>query len=293
MRREERPLVLGALAVGALVQTAWAIAQVVKGAPLGITFLFENPRPLVVLGDAIVPRGSMPTTTLLPTLALVVGGLVAMHAVASSRPMAWATALAGIVVPIGLTYSRGALVAVLAIVASLAPRAWSGSLARRLVIAALVGGVGVPAVLTASGWLARAEQFSEERPDSGRGILLLQGLTVFAMEPLTGVGPGRYVDTLRTLSDDVTIQRRLTATHFVPLLVAAEEGVLGGATVLVLLGALGLRALRDRDDAALALYFAYVTFWLLEYLPYALPQGLLFTGLWLGALDAAHDDRAA
>jgi cell division protein FtsW (lipid II flippase) len=235
----------------------------------------------------------MPTTTLLPTLALVVGGLVAMRALSSARPLGWAIALAGIVVPVGLTYLRGALAAVFAIVASLAPRAWSGSLARRLVIAALVGGVGVPAVLTASGWFARAEQFSEERPDSGRGILLLQGFTVFAMEPLTGVGPGRYVDTLRTLSDDVTIQRRLTATHFVPLLVAAEEGVLGGATVLVLLGALGLRALRDRDDAALALYFAYVTFWLLEYLPYALPQGLLFTGLWLGALDAAHDDRAA
>jgi hypothetical protein len=208
------------------------------------------------------------------------------------RPLAWAGVVAALVVPVGLTYSRGALAGVIVAIGALAPRA-RRDVARRIAIASLAVGIGVPGLLTWSGWVARGEQFGEERADSGRGILLLQGLAVFAMEPLVGVGPGRYMAAVRTLTDDPAIKTRLLPTHDVPLLAAAESGVLAGAIVVVLLGALLVRAIRDRDDAALALYVVLLPFWLLDPLPYSLPQGIVLTGLWLGALDVAHRDPSA
>jgi len=292
LRRGERGFVVGALAVAALTQSAWAVAQVARGGPLGAWWLFESQKPLQHAGDAWLPKGTMQTPYLLTALALVGGMLVTRRIVGDRRARAWSAALCAISVPVGITYSRAALGVVIAAVGVLAPRAHTDA-RRRLAIAALVVGVGVPGLLTLSGWTARGEQFGEERADSGRGILLLQGVTVFAMEPLTGVGPGRYMATVRTLTDDEAIRKKMLPTHAVPLLVAAESGVVAGAAVLVLVGALGLRAVRDRDDVALALYLALLPFWLLDVLPYTLPQGLLLTGLWLGALDAAHAERAA
>lgn len=291
-RRHERGLVVGALAVAALTQSVWSVAQVAHGAPLGAAFLFESQKPLPRIGDVWLPKGTMQTPYLLTALALVGGLLVARRTIVERRPLAWAATLCAVVVPVGITYSRAGLAAAVAAIGSLTPGARS-DVRRRLAIAALVVGIGVPGLLTASGWTARGEQFGEERSDSGRGILLLQGLAVFSLDPLTGVGPGRYLATVRTLTDDEGIRRKLLPTHAVPLLVAAESGAFAGAAVLVLLGALGLRAIRGRDDAAIALYLVLLPFWLLDVLPYTLPQGVILTGLWLGALDASHADRAA
>lgn len=286
----ERSLVIGALGLAALTQSAWAVAQVVHGAPLGAWWLFEDPEGLQKAGGAWLPRGTMQTAYLLPTLALVASLVAARHAV-RSRAIAWCAAIAALVVPVGLTYSRTALAALMAGLAALAPRA-RADLARRIVIAALVAGFVVPAALTSSGWLARGAQFGEERPDSGRGVLLLQGVVLLSMEPLTGVGPGRYLTAARTLTDDPGVQQVMRVTHMVPLIAAAESGVVAGAIVLVLLGALLVRALRDRDDTAVALYLVLLPFWIVDHSPYSLPQGLLITGVWLGALDAAHRDVA-
>jgi hypothetical protein len=123
--------------------------------------------------------------------------------------------------------------------------------------------------------------------------MLLQGITVLAMDPLAGVGPGQYMAAVRTLTDDPVIRAKLLPTHAVPLLVAAESGVLAGAVVVLLLMALALRAYRDHDDVALALYLVLLPFWLLDVLPYTLPQGIILTGFWLGGLDAAHAESAA
>ncbi len=288
--RRERTLVLGALAVATLTQTAWSVAQVLTGGPLGASWLFESQKPLARAGDAWVPKGTMQTPYLLTALALVSSLLLTRHAL-RARTVSWAFAIIALVIPVGLTYSRGALAGLVAAIAVLAPRAHT-DLARRIVVVALAAGVAVPGALTWSGWLARGEQFGEERADSGRGILMLQGLAVFAMEPLMGVGPGRYMAAVRSLTDDPGTRARLLPTHDVPLLVAAESGVVAGAAVIVLLGALVLRALRDRDDAAIALYLVMLPFWLLDPLPYALPQGTVLTGLWLGALDSAHRQPA-
>lgn len=290
--QRERTVIVTTLAVGALTQTAWAIAQVWSGGPLGADFLFESQKPLALAGDALVAKGTMQTPYLLAALALASGLLVARRLSASSRPLVWAALLAAVVVPVGLTYSRGALAGVGGAIAALLPRASTGA-ARRLIIAAILVGIGVPSALTLSGWSARGEQLGEERADSGRGILLLQGLAVLAMDPLAGVGPGRYLSAARTLSDDPGVRSKLLPTHNVPLLVAAENGVLAGAVTVVLLAALVARASRDRDDLALALYLAMLPFWLLDPLPYSLPQGLVLTGLWLGGLDAAHAEVSA
>jgi len=98
---------------------------------------------------------------------------------------------------------------------------------------------------------------------------------------------------VRSFTDDEALRRRLLPTHAVPLLVAAESGAAAGAAVVVLLGALGLRVLRDRDDVAFGLYIALLPFWLLDVLPYTLPQGVILTGLWLGTLDVMHRERAS
>jgi hypothetical protein len=285
----ERAAVIGALAIGAVVQTVWAVAQVMRGAPLGAWWLFESQKPLPKAGDAWIPKGTMQTPYLLATLALVSTMLAAARVVRAAAGLPWLALLVGSVIPVGITYSRAALGAVALATAALLPRARS-DVPRRLVTAAIVVGVGVPALLTASGWLARGEQFGEERPDSSRGILLLQGLVVFSMDPLIGVGPGQYMARVRTLTDDEGIRRMLGPTHDVPLLVAAESGVVAGAAIVVLLAALGLRVLRDRDDVAFGLYIVLLPFWLLDVVPYTLPQGVILTGLWLGALDVLHRD---
>ncbi len=287
----ERAAVIGALAIGAVVQTLWAVAQVMRGAPLGAWWLFESQKPLPKAGDAWIPKGTMQTPYLLATLALVSTMLAAARVVRAAAGLPWTLLLVGSVIPVGVTYSRAALGAVALAIAALLPRARS-DVPRRLVIAALVVGVGVPALLTASGWLARGEQFGEERPDSSRGILLLQGLVVFSMDPLIGVGPGRYMASVRTLTSDESIKRVLGPTHDVPLLVAAESGVVAGAAIVVLLAALGLRVLRDRDDVAFGLYIVLLPFWLLDVVPYTLPQGVILSGLWLGALDVLHRERS-
>jgi hypothetical protein len=292
LESRERSVVVGALVITALFQTAWAVAQIANGGPLGAWWLFESQKPLARVGDTFLPKGTLQTPYLLAALSLVSAFLLARRAVNATRLLPWVATIAAALVPVGLTYSRGALAGVVAAVAVLAPRARHDT-ARQLVIAAVLVGVGVPALLTSSAWLARGEQFSEDRPDSGRGIMLLQGITVLAMDPLAGVGPGRYMASVRTLTDDPAVRARLLPTHAVPLLVAAESGVLAGAVVVLLLVALALRAYRDRDDLALALYLVLLPFWLLDPLPYTLPQGIILSGFWLGGLDAAHGEHAA
>jgi len=231
----------------------------------------------------------MQTPYLLTTLALISAMLVAARYLRERAGMLWIPALVAAAVPVGITYSRAALGAVGVMIAGLAPGARS-DVRRRVVLGALVLGIGVPALLTASGWAARFAQFGEDQADSGRGIILLQGLVVFSMDPLVGVGPGQYMARVRRLTSDETILRELGPTHDVPLLVAAESGVFAGAAVLVLLAALGVRVLRDRDDVAFGLYVVLLPFWLLDVVPYTLPQGVILTGLWLGALDVLHRD---
>ena len=301
----ERRVVVGALAAGALAQSAWAAAQVLNEGPLGAWWLFESQKPLARSGDALIPKGTMQTPYLLAALAMLSSLLLVrqgvtpqgvtrqgVHGGVGARAIAWCAAIAALVVPVGITYSRAALAGLAAAAVALVPRARTDPL-RRAAILALAIGVAVPAALTASGWLTRGEQLGEVRPDSGRGILLLQGLRVFATEPLTGVGPGRYMAGVRALADDPAVRVGLLPTHSVPLLVAAESGVLAGAAVLVLLGALLVRAARDRDDVAIATCAVLLPFWLLDALPYSLPQGVILSGLWLGALDAAHGDVPA
>jgi len=288
----ERAMVVGALAVAAIAETIWAVAQVLSGGPLGAYWLFESQKPLPKAGDAWIPKGTMQTPYLLTTLGLVSALLAAARVVRERARAPWIAAVAACAIPVGITFSRAAIAALVAAAAVLVPRARADA-RRRLVIVALLLGAGVPALINISGWTARGEQFGEERSDSGRGILLLQGLTVFANDPLTGVGPGRYMAAVRSFTDDEALRARLLPTHAVPLLVAAESGAAAGAAVVVLLGALGLRVLRDRDDVAFGLYIALLPFWLLDVLPYTLPQGVILTGLWLGTLDVMHRERAS
>ncbi len=69
-----------------------------------------------------------------------------------------------------------------------------------------------------------------------------------------------------------------------PLLLLVEGGVLVLPALLVIGGALATRTWRA-GIAGLSITLAVLPFLLLDHLNWSYPQGLLLTGMWLGALD--------
>ena len=72
--------------------------------------------------------------------------------------------------------------------------------------------------------------------------------------------------------------------HVVPLLVAAEFGILVGLAFLFWLVALGLRSLRTSIHS-IAIFGAAFSYLLLDNLHYVYPMGVAMFGVWLATLD--------
>ena len=71
---------------------------------------------------------------------------------------------------------------------------------------------------------------------SGRADLIAGGVRLFAEEPLLGHGSGAFSRAYRR-AEDVSAERATTASHTIPLTVAAEQGAVGLAAYLALLAA--------------------------------------------------------
>lgn len=290
----ERRLILGALVAATLMQLALGVLQLARGAPLGLAPLGEFSDPLVARHGTFAPRGTMAHPYVLTGMALITAALVVSRTVRASRPLPWIATLALTVVPVGLTFSRAAAAGLAAGIAVLAPAALARRGVHAVVIAAIFLGAGVPAILLLDGWTARVDQtlFTEGPVTAAdRRSVILLGIETVMAEPLTGVGPRRYLSALaeRTGQRDATSDLR---PHSVPLLVAAEAGAAAGVAMVILLGVVGWRALRAGPTPAF-LFLVFVPYLAVDQFPYTDPQGLALLGVWLGYLDAAHREAAA
>jgi hypothetical protein len=284
--RFTRPLVVIVCAV-AIGQTLLALAQIATGGPLGLTLLGETPDPLYARGTALAPRGTMTREYSLLLLGLVAGALACGQAVVDRRKWLWSAVAAICAIPLGVTYSRDAVVGV-----ALGAVGWLIHPIGRLrpsaiALAAFVAAGALGGAVEWQGWADRVDQVVVDRPGDAatdRRALARQAVALIADHPLTGVGTGRY--------EVVVIGREAAGSavgpdwtpHDVPLWVAAETGLPAAAVVTGLLVVLGLRAWRA-GPAARLLFFAIIPFWIFDDLVLTHDQGIVLTGIWLGMID--------
>jgi len=137
------------------------------------------------------------------------------------------------------------------------------------------------AVVLHTGWQERASQ-TLSNLDSGRLELMGQAVLVIREHPVFGVGPGQYGPALTDLPPEVIDH---VMVHAVPLLVAAEFGIVAGIAFLSWLIVNGVRSLRVSIHS-IALFCAVVPYLFLDSLHYVLPMGVTMFGIWLAALDS-------
>ena len=293
--RSRRSLAAVICAVGGL-ESALSVAQVAFGRVIGLSHpkvsqLVEVSFNLFRFGSRLAPYGTFPHPYVLAAFSAVVSMVAATMALDRNepRPAAWALAGAIGAVPLGLTFSRTALLGL--VLAGLC-LVWGVVRAldrRRLgaVIAMLAIGAGVPAASSLGGWQQRAAlTVSTTDRTEGRTTKAKQALTLLSDNPLTGVGPGRYVFALeRRYRLTVAQQSDDQAVHNLPLLAGAEGGVLALLAMTAALVWLGWRALRS-GPLALAVYTSFLPFCLLDQLAYESVQGVVICAVWLGLVDA-------
>jgi len=289
--RVERRVVLGAFALLAGMQCGFALAQRATGHNLGLGSLGEFPSPFYAFGGVKAPQGTMVHPYLLAGLAVLAGGVLAWMYV-SDRHRVWVIAAAVAVAPVAFTYSRAAAVSCAVLLGGVAVSALvAHELRRWLALAALAAGVGIPLVFSTAGWTQRAHDTAGRSVDTGRGHLIHQSLHLLGEYPLLGVGPGRYVIVLRAEHTDPRPSGGvLKPVHNVPLLAAAEGGVVAGALTLLLYAVLGWRAWRT-GPLAFTVFALYVPITMLDHFAYSFPQGLAMTAVWIGVLDLAATQR--
>lgn len=279
------PVFFAVVAVG-LEQSLLATGQAATGRPLGLSVLGLGELSSISLplsGGETSARGTMFYPYMLAGLAVLLCTLALTRTLLLRRGQRFfwmATAL--ISVPIGLTYSRMSVLTILALICVVVV---SGRQRRSLIcFSAVLLGVLLPALATAGGWIARGQQ-TVDAPDaegvtSGRLILMRQAWQLIESAPLLGVGPGNYVNEVSKFNPTVDF---VLPVHNVPLLVAAEGGVVAGLLCVALIFSLGVTAVRS-GVAAMALFAALLPFLMLDVIPYRTPQGIVMFGLWIGAI---------
>ena len=198
-----------------------------------------------------------------------------------------------------LTLSQSSFAALLAGLAVLAGLRWNP---RRATIGA--GGLVVAAVvvvLAAPGLTGLDLSSAEKANDStsGRYGLIEGGVELAADEPLFGWGSGGFAREYRR-QEDASSERAASASHTIPVTVAAEQGLVGLAVYLALLAAALTRLLRGASHslarAVVAAAFCALlvhTFAYAAFLEDPLSWALLAVGTALWRRERAPDDAAA
>jgi O-antigen ligase len=158
-----------------------------------------------------------------------------------------------------LTFSQTSFAALLAGLAVLGALRWSTRAAlgvtAAMITASLLFVLAAPGVLRLE--LGSAESLN--RATTGRVDLIRGGVGMFADRPLTGHGSGAFAAEFRA-REETSRQRAASASHTIPITVAAEQGLGGLAVYLALLWA-AFRALfrharHSAPRAAVAAAFA-------------------------------------
>jgi O-antigen ligase len=207
----------------------------------------------------------------------IYGRFLVMVMLAVSAAMLWASERRAVLAAGGmlallwagllLTFSQSSFTALLVGLAVLAALRWGA----RPVLAVAVAAVVAAALFVVLGQgLLRVELGSArsvDRATSGRFDLMRGGVALWAERPIFGHGSGSFSERF-TDREDASSQTAVAASHTIPITVAAEQGLVGFAGYLAVLGAAagllgaGLGDLRRRAPpelvarAALAACFA-------------------------------------
>lgn len=232
--------------------------------------------------------------------------VVAMLAVAATMlstaraRVVWvgAAVLAALWAGLVLTLSQSSLGALLVGLATLAVLRWG---AKRVLLPA----AGV-AALAAAAVLATPHTFGVNLHDlngssSGRSQLVSGGGALFAARPLTGYGSGSFIVEYRRHEGRRIATDSATASHTIPITVAAEQGAIGLIAYAGLLAAAFMRLLGRGAGRSVARSFAAAAFLALVFhtLVYAafledpLTWALLGIGTALAAVAAPRPSPAA
>jgi O-antigen ligase len=287
-----------ALLVGVGLQVCLGIGQVVRQGPLEVPG--ELALPLHQAGAAVLTVGGRNWLrpyglTFHPN---VLGGYLAVGLLVSlplldrrwARPLWW---LLG--VGLLLTFSRSAWLATALVLPPVAAwLAWRRPEMRRPLVVTL--GSAALIVLVVTGALAgqllsrlRPETATEFRSLRERGELIGLALHLIAERPLAGVGAGNFALAARDAHSAAGPQ----PVHNVPLLLAAEVGLLGGVLWFWLWLAPGLAMLERLRDAEpwplilAAAWFAWGVIGLWDGYPWALNTGRLLGASLLGLMGQA------
>ena len=146
--------------------------------------------------------------------------------------LAWL--LAGLVT----SFSQSSIVALLLGLTVLA--AWRWDLRRTLYVAGGLLALGGAVLLLAPASLhfgLKGSKGSASNATSGRATLITGGLELFAERPLEGYGSGSFEKQYKAhaSSGRATAQNATSASHTIPVTVAAEQGVIGLAVYVGLL----------------------------------------------------------
>jgi O-antigen ligase len=149
-----------------------------------------------------------------------------------------------------LTFSQSSFASLLVGLGVLAAVRWNILRYRWLVAGAAVAAIALAVVFAED--LHLTSRHAVHRSSGGRLKLVRGGLRMFADRPVWGFGSGSFAERFRA-REHVGSPQAATASHTIPVTVAAEQGVVGlAAYLLVVVAALrlllsGLGALRGRD----------------------------------------------
>lgn len=300
VNRLERFVPLVALAI--LVQAVIALAQVAGQSSVGLAVLGEHAVTPATAGASVV--ASADGTRFLRGYGLadhpnVLGGILAAGGLAVGlasirlrAPRAILPAAVVIVASVALfvTFSRSAWLAAavggLVAVAMLAARR-DGAAVRRVGVLGAISAAGVLLVaIPLAPYLAtrlepgRDDVALEARSVDERAALATAAMRVVAAHPITGVGAGVLPTAIRAAEPDFAFSYQ--PAHLVPLTVAAEVGLAGGAAWIVAAVAAWILAWRVRRTwtrelvAASAAVAALTVVSLFDYYPWTFPAGRIW-----------------
>jgi O-antigen ligase len=189
-----------------------------------------------------------------------------------------------------LTLSRSSLGALLVGLAVLAALRWKPS--RALILAVAVIALGALVVVATPKTFGLNQGVNGAT--SGRGGLVSGGLSLFAQRPVWGYGSGSFVKEYR--AHHHATATTLSASHTIPITIAAEQGLIGEIVYAALvIAALVLLVRRSRGDpvrSAIAAAFAALVFHTMLYADF-LEDPMTWALLGIGVAIATAPDAAA
>jgi putative inorganic carbon (HCO3(-)) transporter len=188
-------------------------------------------------------------------LVMIVVTTVVLWARSRSEQLFGASVLAWLLAGLVTSFSQSSIAALLLGLAVLA--AWRWDVRGTVYVAVALAAIGAVVVVTAPAGLhfgVNGSGGSANNATGGRAKLVSGGLELFADRPLQGYGSGSFEVEYRRHGDG-TAQNATSASHTIPVTVAAEQGIVGFAlyTTLVIVGFLTLFSGAGRSPPRIAI----------------------------------------